>query len=97
MMKEQVNRSGHDRECGQGLGKKIAAHLAREFSSQPNSRAGGERRKQTQPVKRFSKQMPRDPGEEGNQRRLVHVTEVQMFGAGEIVQLVAKDSVAACR
>ena len=38
--------------------------------------------------------MPRDPGDESDQRWLIDITEGQMLGAGEVIQLVAKDSVA---
>ena len=50
---------------------------------------------QAQAEERFAEKMPRDPGDEGDQRRLIDVAEVEVLGAGEIIQLVAKDSVAA--
>src|SRR5437762_2647846 len=37
--------------------------------------------------------MPRDPGNHGDERRLIDVTEVQVLGTSQIVQLVAKDPV----
>src|ERR1700687_3907122 len=57
----------------------------------PPPRRGGKKKKA---VERFAESVPRDPRAEGDERRLIHVTEVEMFGAGEIIQLVAKDSVA---
>src|SRR2546423_1018787 len=37
--------------------------------------------------------MPRDPGDERDQRRLVDVTGVEMLGTGEVIKFVAKNSV----
>src|SRR5205807_4252952 len=39
--------------------------------------------------------VPRNPGDEGDERRLIDVAGAEMLGAGEIIQLVAKDSVTA--
>jgi hypothetical protein len=38
--------------------------------------------------------MSRDPGHEGNQRRLIDVTGPQVFGTSEVIEFVAKNSVA---
>jgi len=45
-------------------------------------------------MKRFAEKMPSDPGDEGDQRRLIDVAGIQMLGAGEVIKFVAKNSVA---
>ena len=38
--------------------------------------------------------MARDPGDEPDQRRLIDVTRAKMFGTGQVIKFVTKDSVA---
>ena len=78
-----------------GTGKPwgAAAEFARNFSGQPDRRCARERGQQAQTEKRFAEQMPSDPGDEGDQRRLIDVARVQMLGTGEVIKFVAKNSV----
>src|SRR5438477_306150 len=43
----------------------------------------------------IAKNVPRNPGDEGDERRLIDVAGAEMLGAREVVQLVAKNSVTA--
>ncbi len=95
MMEKKINGRGHDSESGQCLGESAATHFARHFSSQPNRRGAGQGGQQPQAHERFAEKMPRNPGDEGDQGWLIDVPGGEVLGAGEIIQFVAKDSVAA--
>ncbi len=43
----------------------------------------------------IAKPMPRDPRHQRDHRRLIDVSPVEMFAAGEIIKLVSKNSVTA--
>src|SRR4030095_2851586 len=71
-----------------------AAELARDQSRYEDARGPGEGGEKANRRQRVAEGSPRQPQERDRQRRLVDVAEREVVGAGDVVELVAKDAVA---
>ena len=90
----QVPWSDQHGDGGQELAESAGAETARQMARQPDRESAGERGKKTDRVQRVAGDMPLEPGDQGDQRRLVNVTPGEVPGAIEVIQFIAKIPVA---
>ncbi len=81
-------RRHQGREGGEALGKSLAAEFAGDQGGEGHLARSGHGGQETDRRKRVAQERPHDPGDQRNQRRLVHVTPIQMPAAGQVIQLV---------
>ncbi len=88
----------HRGSGGQRPGKRDAvalrAKLAREGGDQNNARGSSQRRPENKRRERSAKSVARDPGNQWEKRRQIHVAEGEMFGAREVIQRITEVAVA---
>jgi hypothetical protein len=70
-----------------------AADFFRNFPCKPHQGGSSDGGQDSQAWQRISKQLRRKPGDQGNQRWLIHVAPIQMLGASQVIQLIPKDPV----
>ena len=93
---EEIQHGGSDRDGDRGEDHRppVATKKQCEPTGQHEGCATGERRQQPDGEQRFAEQRPRQPGDQRDKRRMVHVAPGEVFAAGKVVQLVAEDPVA---
>ena len=89
----EITRHTDHRQRGQHLGENAAAHFASYFAGHPNGRGTGERREKPQTNDPLAKEMPRDPRDERDQRRLIDISPIEVLAAGQVIKFVAENSV----
>ena len=62
-------------------------------AAEPDHGHAGEHRRQPRRRQRFAEQPAGDAGDQGDERRMVDVAEVQVLAAGDVVELVAEPAV----
>ena len=91
----EINRRQQHGESGEHLREPSAAHLARHPPGEKHLGAGRQRGKEPQRKERVAEQRAGHAGDEGHQRRVVHVSPGEMLATSGVVEFVAEISVAA--
>lgn len=79
------------------LGKEPPAQLARQHGSERDLDCSSHRREEANGWERIIQQRASHPGDQRNQRRLVHITPIQVPAAREIIKLVDEIAVVPAR
>jgi hypothetical protein len=91
----QEERREERGERRQQLRRAAAAELARQESRGEDRRGAGDRRQEAKRLERVAEDCAPDPEDPDRERRVVDVAEREVIRAGQIVELVAEDPVAA--
>src|SRR3712207_5800542 len=93
----QEVRRDYDGEAGQQNREASAPRLARDEAREEDGRGARERGQQSQREEGVAERGALEPRDDGDERRLVYVTPVEVFAARQVVKLVAEVAVAAVR
>lgn len=78
-MKDKKNRAGQNGERCESLRESIAPHFARKSACQPYQGSAGQRGQKSKAKEGITEDMPREPGDHSNERRLIDITPIEMF------------------
>jgi hypothetical protein len=90
VMEDQVDSRAGRTQGRERLRKTPAPQFARDHSSEPDQHKSGHRRQQMDGEHRGSEDVPRQPGGQRDEGRLVDVSPGEVLTAGHVIQLVAK-------